>query len=245
MATSTDAVFAATTAWGLALLACAATPSARPHMRAASAVVAVMAGLVLGWSVFLSYGMVVMGALALADLILARTWRPLPWALAAAVTVALAFLLAGFNWWEGSTALTARYWEGIAHHRPGAYWTWANLAVLCVSAGPGVAAGLAVALGRWPGLLGPAAPGADGGPPALAPRRAERTVVVLATVALGIVLFVTASQFTRAETERIWLPFFPWLLTSTGLLGPRWARAALVLHALTALAVQHALNTYW
>ena len=50
---------------------------------------------------------------------------------------------------------------------------------------------------------------------------------------------------SKAEVERIWLPFVPWILLSCALLPERWRRAGLVLQLAVALAVEHLLNTGW
>ena len=50
---------------------------------------------------------------------------------------------------------------------------------------------------------------------------------------------------SKAEVERIWLPFVPWILLSCALLSERWRRAGLVLQLAVALAVEHLLNTGW
>ena len=109
---------------------------------------AILAGLILGYCVMLSYGLPLLGILAVAILVLARRWTPLPWAAGAAVLVVLAFAASGFAWWEAYPVLVERYWAGVASNRPFPYWVWANLAALAFSAGPLVGAGLAVAVQR-------------------------------------------------------------------------------------------------
>ncbi len=86
MAVSADAVFGAVAAWGLAALAMAATRGAGRAWIGWSLV----AGLLLGCCVLLSYGLVLLGPLALAVLVVARSWRPLPVAAGAALCVVLA-----------------------------------------------------------------------------------------------------------------------------------------------------------
>ena len=137
LAVSGDAVFGAVAAAGLALLAVAATSTGRRIVAWS-----VAAGLVLGVGVMMSYGLLLLGFLALAVLALARSWWPLPIAAVAALAVVLGFAAYGFAWWEGYAALTERYWRGLASERPGAYWTWANLAALTISAGPVLGAGI-------------------------------------------------------------------------------------------------------
>ena len=58
-------------------------------------------------------------------------------------------------------------------------------------------------------------------------------------------LTATLSQMSRAEVERIWLPFVPWLLLSTALLPERWRRPALALQLVAALLLQTLLYTGW
>jgi len=50
---------------------------------------------------------------------------------------------------------------------------------------------------------------------------------------------------SKAETERIWLPFIPWLTVSMALLSATWRRWGLGLHVLSALVVQHLFYTAW
>ena len=47
---------------------------------------------------------------------------------------------------------------------------------------------------------------------------------------------------SKAEVERIWLPFVPWLLLSTALLPERWRRPVLGVQVVVALLVQHLLS---
>ena len=49
-----------------------------------------------------------------------RWWLPSP----AALAVGVAFASAGFAWWEAFPVLHERYWDGLASHRPAAYWLW-------------------------------------------------------------------------------------------------------------------------
>ena len=91
----------------------------------------------------MSYGMPLIGVLAVAVLVAARSWRPLLAAVPVAVAVALAFAGLGFAWWDAYPVLKERYFDGIASDRPLTYWWWGNLAALVVSAGPLLGAGLA------------------------------------------------------------------------------------------------------
>ena len=54
-----------------------------------------------------------------------------------------------------------------------------------------------------------------------------------------------ASRMSKAEVERIWLPFVPLLLTGSALLPERWRRGALVGQVALALVVQTLLHPRW
>jgi hypothetical protein len=221
LAVSGDAVFTAVAAWGLAALAASATAASRRGMVGWG----VLAGLLLGWCVMSSYGLPLLGVIALAVLWLARSWWPLPVAAASALVVVLVFAARGFAWWEAYPVLVERYWDGIAATRPAAYWMWGNVGALLVSAGPLLGAGVAVAARRHAG--------------------GARTVAVLALAALVAVTIADLSRMSKAEVERIWLPFVPWLTLSLALLPGGWRRWGLALQVVAALLVQHLLYTSW
>ena len=221
MAVSADAVFAAVAAWGLAALAVAAT------RRTSAALVgwSVLAGVVLGSTLLLSYGLALLGFLALAVLAAARSWRPLPIAALSATLPILVMAAFGYTLWEAFPVLRERYLDGLAADRPVSYWWWGNLAALCLSAGPvlGPALGRLAALGR----------------------RADRTVLLIAGAAVVTIVAADASGMSKAEVERIWLPFVPWLLVTAAVLPERWRRWGLALQLVCALVVQHLLYTSW
>ncbi|NYE18494.1 hypothetical protein [Microbacterium immunditiarum] len=104
---------------------------------------------------------------------------------------------------------------------------------MAISAGPWVGAGLAVAavdaFGR----------SADDD------SRTRRTVAALALVGRAMCVAATISQMSRAEVERIWLPFVPWLLLGVALLSERWRRAGLIVQVAFAVIVQTFLYTRW
>lgn len=228
---SADGYFAAVAAWGLALLALAATRTVR-----APGAVALAAGLLLGLTAYLSYGLTLMALPAAAVLLLARTVRPLPYALAGAAVVAGAFTLAGFAWWEGYGLLVERYYQGVAADRPYSYWVWANLACTVITAGLASVAGARRAVGAAPGVVRRLRHGGDGGVDGL---------VVLVLAALLALATADLSGMSKAETERIWLPFVLWLLPSAALLPARDLRRWLAAQAGLALLVNHLLLTGW
>ncbi len=227
VAVSGDGMFGAFAAWGLCALAFAATSASRRVLAGWS----VLAGLLLGYCVMLSYGLPLLGILAVAILLLAKNWKPLPWAVGAAIAVVLAFAAFGFSWWEAYPVLVDRYWDGIATRRPTTYWVWGNLAALAFSAGPLVGATVAAAIARVRGIRSTVT--------------TDRVIIALTIAATLTIATADASGMSKAEVERIWLPFVPWLLVGAALLPERWRRVGFAAQLLFALVVQHLLFTGW
>ncbi len=220
-AVSADAMFAAVAAWGLAALAVAATSTRTGAM----AGWALASGVLLGTCVMLSYGLPLLGPIALAVLWLARSWRPLPVAAAGALAVVLGFAAWGFAWWEAFPLLRERYQDGLAGERPATYWIWGNLGALALACGPVLGAGTAVLVTRL--------------------RSVARVPAALAAGAWVAILVADVSGMSKAEVERIWLPWIPWLLLVAALVPDRWRRPLLVAQLVLALLLQHLLNTTW
>lgn len=212
---SADGLFAGVVAWGIALLAVG--------LRSWPA--ALTGGAVLGFGLFLSYGLALAALPALAVLVVrvaGRSWSPRPALLGAAGAglVVAGFAVAGFWWFDGYHLVVQRYHQGIATERPYGYWVWANLAALVLAAGPAAAAAAA-------GVF-----------------RQVRTPIAVLALAAGIaVLVADVSGLSKAETERIWLPFGVWLAAAAAVL-PR-ARCWLAVNAAVALAVNHLVLTGW
>ncbi len=199
---SADGLFAGVTACGIALLALG-----RP----------LLAGLLLGLGIFLSYGLVLIGVVAL--VVAWRNWKALGLAVLGAVVVVAAFAAAGFWWLDGYHLVVERYYQGIASSRVYHYWVWANLAAAVLAAGLAPIAGLA---------------------------RARRSPAAwLAGAAVAAVLFADLSGLSKAEVERIWLPFTVWLTAATAFLPAGSRRPWLAVQAGTALVVNHLLLTNW
>jgi hypothetical protein len=222
---SADALLAGAGATAMYLLALATDDG---RARPARILLAGCSGIAFGGCCFLSYGAPLLAVPAVA-LLLVR--RPSPRGAAelvgAVVTggllVILAFHLGGFDWWDGYTAVRGRYYAGYGGDRPYAYWVWADLAALAVAAGPAVAAGL----GR----------GIRSGAPA-----GVRMLVLGASTA---VLLAALSGMSKAEVERIWLPWVLWLPVACALLPVHRVRVWLAAQVLVALAVEHLLLTPW
>nr|WP_308201234.1 hypothetical protein [Actinoplanes maris] len=218
---SADGLFAGIAASGLALLAVALTGR--------RVVAAAGAGLLLGGCLYLSYGLVLLAVPAAAVVLLAARVRPIPRLPLSVATIGVAavvgaFTLAGFWWLDGYHLVSIRYYQGIASVRPYAYWVWADLALLAVCAGPAAAVVLRRAA-RRPIGLGPA--------------------VLLPAAALLTVLAADLSGYSKAEVERIWLPFAVWLMAGAGLIPAPDRRFWLAVQAVVALLINHLLLTTW
>jgi methylthioxylose transferase len=216
--TSLDALFAGLAAVGLALATVAAVRLSRG--------LALGAGFVLGVALLFSYGAALIVAVAAVVIACAgrtdRTVRPsglpMPFALAVLLPLAGAGMIAGFWWIDGLQATGSAYWSGIAGQRPAGYLTLVgNPAALALAAGPAVAVGLARVL------------------------TADRWARLLPAAALGAVAAANASQMSRGEVERIWLPFVPWLALS----APGDRRVWLAAQAGLAVLLQAALAPAW
>ncbi|MEV7478511.1 hypothetical protein [Streptomyces halstedii] len=233
--TSADGYFAGVAAWSVALLALAATGTAR---RPAAA--ALGSGLLFGVTCYLSYGLTLVAVILLAVLVLARSARPVPPFLLGALVVPVAFTVAGFNWWEGYHRLVERYYQGAGGVRPYAYWVWGNLACATLAAGLATVAGLRRAATRAPGALRALGPGRG-----TATATAEQCAALLVLAALLALALADLSGMSKAETERIWQPFVLWLLPAAGLLPGRGTRGWLAGQAAVALLINHLLWTGW
>ncbi|MDX3636749.1 hypothetical protein OG920_44150 [Streptomyces europaeiscabiei] len=221
--TSADGYFAAVAAWAVAFLALAVTDH-RPR------VTAFAAGLLFGLTVYLSYGLTLFAVMAAIVLLLGSRRLPvLPYVIAGLAVVPLAFTMAGFNWWEAYHLLVERYYQGAGGFRPYGYWVWANLACTVLVVGPATVAGLrrtGTRLVQW-----------------RASPVAERRMGVLLCAALLMLLIADLSGMSKAETERIWLPFAMWLLAAGAFLDR--PRVWLTAQAALSLLLNHLLLTGW
>lgn len=224
MGTSADAYFAAVAAWSVTLLALAVT--GRSLWWGGGA------GLLFGLTCYLSYGLTLIAVIGAAVLWLGRRRvRERPVALlflflAGLAVVPTAFTLAGFDWWEAYRLLVTRYYQGAGGVRPYGYWVWANLACTVLITGLATAA----ALRRTTAAL-------------LRRHAPDIRLPFLVTAALLALLTADLSGMSKAETERIWLPFAMWLLPSCALLTR--PRAWLAAQAVLALLLNHLLRTGW
>jgi hypothetical protein len=215
---SADGMFAAVLAWGVALLALGATGRG-----ARADATALAGGVLLGATLYLSYGLVLGLLLPLAVVAVTRDLRAVAPGAAGAALVVVAFTAAGFWWFTGFAHVQVIYATSIAASRPYAYFVWANLAAVSFAVGPAVYAAVRRA------VAGPRALPAAG--------------VLLVLAALTAIVVADLTGLSKAEVERIWLPFAVWLVVPCALL-PR-PRVWLAAQAVLALAVNHLLLTVW
>ena len=221
IAVSADGYFAGVAAWGIALLAL----SVRGAWWFAAP-----AGLLLGWAIFLNYGLGLIALPAVAVLVCAPSLRAalrtLGVAVVAALVVTALFYAAGFWWLDGYHAVQERYWQGIALDRPFQYWGWANLASTVCAIGLGSVAGVARAF-SWSAV------------------RARSGLHLLVLAALLAILCADLSMLSKAETERIWLGFMVWLTAAPALLPAASRRWWLAVNVIGALLLNHLILTNW
>ncbi len=242
VATVADGLFAATIVWGVTLLAVAAT--AADERPAVAAAVAVAAGMALGSSLYLSYGLVpLVMALGCAVVMSTRRYRLILPAVAGATVVAAAWKIFGFRWLDGFDAARAFYRVGAAATRPYSYFVVADLVVFAVMLGPAVVAGLTtgsrslagvppIPSSRSAGMLGPSV----------------RWLVGAALIAVAV---ADLSGLSKGEVERIWLPFVPFAslavlrLIPSAMAPSRRATGWIAAQAAVAIALQSLLVWPW
>ncbi len=212
MATSADAFYTCLLVWGVAfILAGLAASSTTRRIAFGSG-----GGFLLCAGLFCTYGAATFMVVPAAALLFAKQVQGNPAvtriqvggaaALTAAV-VTLAFWAAGFWWFDGLKTTQDFYHWGTAQFRPWQYFIIANLAALTIAVGPAVVGGLG-RLGR------------------------NRVWVLVGAAAIAITA-ANLSNYSKAETERIWIIFMPMLVPATAALPhPRWWLAGQLVLAL-------------
>jgi hypothetical protein len=172
---------------------------------------AVGAGLVLGAALLCSYGVAPLGVIVVALAVHRRAWRALALATAGVTVVVGGAAALGFWWLDGLNATHALYVSGVAARRPYADFLVISLAAFVVATGPA----------PWVGFA----------------RLRERTVWLLPGAALAALVVTALTGLSKGETERIWLPFVPWIALAAGGLGRAWLATAVGLGLLVELGV--------
>lgn len=184
---------------------------------------AITGGVAFAATAYLSYGLVLLGTIPVAVAITRRRLRPIVVvALTVVVLVVVVTVATGFAWWEGLEATRQRYFAGVASFRPYDFFLVANVAAFVIMIGPAAVAGLAR-------------------------RPIPRELFALLVGALGAVLLADLSGMSRAEVERIWIPFVPWVMLATGvaLASRRSRRVWLGAQAAVTLVVAVAIRSPW
>ncbi len=226
---SADGMFAGVLAWSVALLAVGSAGRGWSTDLAALA-----GGVLLGYTLYLSYGLALGVLPALAVIALTRRLRPVALAVAGALGVVAVFTAGGFWWWTGFERVQVIYAASVALGRPYAYFVWANLAALVFVIGPAGLAGLRRLL-ALPDSAGPFRNWENG----------VLAVGALAAAGLAAAVVADLTGLSTGEVERIWLPFAVWLMVCTALLPASARRGWLAAQAGLALLVNHLLLTVW
>ncbi len=150
---------------------------------------ALAGGLGFGVVAFLSYGLVLLALIPLAVCIARRRTSLLLLAALGTLPLFAVFGALGFSWFAGLAATHHAYWSGVASRRPYSYFLFADIALFAVATGPAVAVALS--------------------------RLRDARVWLLVGTAVAVVALADVSGMSKAEVERIWLPFVPWVVLAT------------------------------
>jgi methylthioxylose transferase len=223
MATSADAFFACLLIWGTVLIA----DSTAQGSWKGRTLLGLLGGLVLGCALFSSYGAAMFMFAPLLVVVFARrpsTGRASVRAIGSIAAAALggaiitgAFLVAGFWWFDGATTTRNFYWWGTASFRPWEYFITANIGALLIAVGPATV----WAVGR----LG------------------RSRVWILVGAGLLSITAANLSQMSKAEVERIWIPFMVLLIPASATL--RFPRVWLATQLGLGLLLQAWLVSKW
>lgn len=184
---------------------------------------AVAGGVTAAAGLFLSYGLVLLGLVPVVVAWRRGRWRVLGLAAVPVVTIGALAALGGFWWFDGLAVTRQAYAESLARVRPYGFFLVANLAAVAIAVGPAV----------WVGLV----------------RLRDRGAWLVAGGALAAIVLADLSGLSKAEVERIWLPFLPWLVVAAGIAfsdaseGAR--RAWLGAQVAWALLVQATVRSPW
>ncbi len=216
MMTSADAFYSALGAWGVAFVALGVRRDGR-----GAAWLGALGGLLLATLLHMTYGgaiyLVLPTVLVVAGWALRRhgslgagTSATVFGAVVMAGLVTTMWFAAGFWWFDGAEATRHEYWEGTAQFRIWNYFIFANLVIALFAVGPASFVGLT--------------------------KLRDRRLWLLVGGALAALMIANLSQLSKAETERIWLLFYPWLVIAGAALVSKFEFRRLTLSANTLFA---------
>jgi hypothetical protein len=214
--TTADALYMAVGAWGVCAVVLAILETGRR-----SDLLALAGGLLLGLTIFLNYGLVLLALIPLAVAIAKRRARPIAVASGGGLIVVLAFLAAGFWWLDGLNVTRREYAQSVASTRPYEYFVVNNLAAIALAMGPVAFVALT--------------------------RLRDKAAWLLVGGGLAAILIADITGLSKAEVERIWLPFLIWVLLATTALpaSPAWMRSLLAVQATLAIIIGVHVETIW
>jgi hypothetical protein len=184
---------------------------------------ALAGGVLFGVTAFLSYGLVLMALIPVVVAYARGHMRPIVLAAIGSAPVFVAFAALGFSWLDGLGATRHQYWAGVASQRPYTYFLVANLALFALALGPAVAVGIA--------------------------HVRESRVWLLVGSVFAVVAIADLSGMSKAEVERIWLPFVPWAALAVGPIAARSGlanvRRLLILQASSTIVLAVTVQSWW
>ena len=224
MVTSADAFYTAVGAFGIAAAAEGLRRRGWPAV-----VLGLSSGLLLGSLLYLTYlgaVLVIVPSVLVVSALIRRepgaVYTPLA-AIVGAAAVVGGFWLAGFWWFDGVSRTRGEYLDGSAQFRVWSYFAVGNIGAALFAIGPATLAGLTVL-------------------------RSKRMWLLIGA-AITALLVSHFSQYTKAEVERIWLLFYPWIaLAGAALLSRgsrRWGAGWVAVQASCAIVLQAALVSKW
>lgn len=214
IATSADALFAGVGAWAVTLLVLASGRTGN-----GSRTLALTGGLLFGAALFLTYGAVLLASIPATVCVARRNLGPFLWGGLGIAVVALAFMAAGFQWFDGLGATLDAYHDGVSSQRPYYYFVLANLGAFALALGPAAIVGIAMLR--------------------------DKKLWLVVGAALAAIIAADISGFSKGEVERIWLPFVAWIVIAASAVPRRLLRPVLASQMTVAIALQVGVLTPW
>ncbi len=214
-ATSYDAMFAAIGAWFILCLVLATESAGKRRVA-----LCVGAGALATLLILFSYGMGLMGAVAVVIVIARRAWFIVLLTAAASLAFTAALVPLGF-WWISGLQATIHEYHTLDVVRPYNYFVFNNVAAWFLAIGPATLVGLT--------------------------RLRDRKLWLLVGGGLLAVVTANLSGLSQGEVERIWLPFTLWVLPAGAALSGRGRATTgwLALQVVSSVGLAVVVTTYW